>query len=95
MSIMPLLIILYLNGSSVKAAFGMKDPPPPLDQELNTDPGEDAVVRVSAASAIPGIRLARTYERSWLRAKVEVERGAASGIRTLDLSYRNTLRRPT
>jgi hypothetical protein len=28
MAIMPLLIILYLNGSAVKAAFGMKDPPP-------------------------------------------------------------------
>jgi hypothetical protein len=28
MSIMPLLIILYLNSAGVKAAFGMKDPPP-------------------------------------------------------------------
>ena len=28
MSILPLVIILYLNGASVKAAFGMKDPPP-------------------------------------------------------------------
>ena len=28
MSIMPIIIILYLNSAGVKAAFGMKDPPP-------------------------------------------------------------------
>ena len=28
MSILPLIIILYLNGRDVKAAFGMKEPPP-------------------------------------------------------------------
>ncbi len=28
MSIMPLLILLYLNSAPVKAAFGLKDPPP-------------------------------------------------------------------
>jgi hypothetical protein len=28
MSIMPIIILLYLNSSAVKAAFGVKDPPP-------------------------------------------------------------------
>ena len=28
MSIMPIIIILYLNSAGVKAAFGMKEPPP-------------------------------------------------------------------
>ena len=28
MSIMPFIIILYMNSSGVKVAFGMKDPPP-------------------------------------------------------------------
>ncbi|MDH4141234.1 MAG: hypothetical protein OEV61_01360 [Chloroflexota bacterium] len=30
MSIMPLLIILYMNSASVKAAFGLTDPPPTM-----------------------------------------------------------------
>ena len=28
MSIMPIIILLYLNSAAVKAAFGLKDPPP-------------------------------------------------------------------
>jgi cytochrome c oxidase subunit IV len=28
MSIMPIIILLYLNSTAVKAAFGLKDPPP-------------------------------------------------------------------
>ena len=28
MSIMPIVILLYLNSAGVKAAFGLKDPPP-------------------------------------------------------------------
>ncbi len=28
MAIMPVIMLLYLNSASVKAAFGMKDPPP-------------------------------------------------------------------
>ncbi len=28
MSIMPIIILLYLNSAPVKAAFGLKDPPP-------------------------------------------------------------------
>jgi hypothetical protein len=28
MSIMPTIILLYLNSAGVKAAFGLKDPPP-------------------------------------------------------------------
>jgi hypothetical protein len=28
MSIMPIIILLYFNSASVKAAFGMKEPPP-------------------------------------------------------------------
>ena len=28
MAIMPIVILLYFNSAGVKAAFGMKDPPP-------------------------------------------------------------------
>jgi len=28
MSIMPIIILLYFNSAGVKAAFGLKEPPP-------------------------------------------------------------------
>jgi len=28
MAILPIVMLLYLNSAGVKAAFGMKDPPP-------------------------------------------------------------------
>ena len=30
-ALLPLIMLFYLNSRSVKAAFGMTDPPPPLD----------------------------------------------------------------
>jgi hypothetical protein len=29
MAVMPVIILLYLNSTAVKVAFGIKDPPPP------------------------------------------------------------------